>query len=139
MAEWNCRYSLQEWTIFMGVIFLNQTVLIDSAPMKGNTLRCNLYIYIIKMFCSHIRQMMYATMLLHTNNLIVWVIKFINHQIIITAFSALRTRFCLYWMHLEFKETGWEKLFTLLHTPWCFKVRTITTYLPVCEHFIPAC
>lgn len=79
----------------MWVVLLNQIVLINSTPMKGNKLKCDLYIYIVKVFCSDIRQRIYATVPLHTNNLIVRVIKYINHRIIITAFIVPSAHFGL--------------------------------------------
>lgn len=63
--------------------------------MKGNKLEYDLCNYVAKVFCSHCRQRIYATKSLHTNKLIGRVIKYINHQVIISAFSVPSLHFYL--------------------------------------------
>lgn len=68
MAEWN----LEIYLIEMRRIHLNHTPESNAGMnlsfMNGNKLKWASYIWITKMFCSHIRQRIYATISLHTNN-----------------------------------------------------------------------
>lgn len=63
--------------------------------MKGNKLEYDLYNYVTKVFGSHCRQRIYATKSLHTNKLSGIVMKYINYQVIINAFSAPTLHFYL--------------------------------------------
>lgn len=90
MGGWaKSRYILQELFIFLLVIFSTQIIRINSPIVKGNNLKHYLYIYIIYsrwlFVCLSLR--IDYVLPLHTNNLIIRVIKHTTHQIWITVFS----------------------------------------------------
>lgn len=69
VGEWN----LEIYLIKTGRIHLNHipesNAGMNSSFMDGDKLKYASYIWITKMFCSHIRQRIYAIISLHTNNL----------------------------------------------------------------------
>lgn len=68
MAEWNLEIYLIEMRRFHLNHIPESNAGMNLSFMNGNKLKCASYIWLTKMFCSHIRQRIYAAASLHTNN-----------------------------------------------------------------------